>query len=167
MFSAGKKKSGSAAGRHSAGLSFIAKDVVVSGDFVTGAQVHIDGRIDGNVRCETLVQGEDGTIAGNIVAESVHLSGLVDGKVTARIVTLEPSARVTGDVSYETLSIAAGGAIEGRLTRKDAGGPPKRASAPKAVESVAEKKRKAPRPDAPALLPNLDAPVAAPLAANG
>ena len=102
------------------GLSFIGSDVVVSGDVAAKSQIHIDGRIDGNVHCETLIQGGGGVIAGHIVADAAHLAGLVDGTVKARLVTLEATARVTGDVTYETLSIAAGAAIEGRLTRKEA-----------------------------------------------
>lgn len=101
-------------------LSFIGPDVVVSGDLLAKGQIHIDGRVDGNVRCDTLVQGGGGTIAGHIEADAAHLAGLVDGTVKARLVTLEATARVTGDVAYETLSIAAGAAIEGRLTRKEA-----------------------------------------------
>jgi cytoskeletal protein CcmA (bactofilin family) len=108
-------------------LSFIGADVVVSGNVAATSQIHIDGRIDGNVHCDTLVQGTGGVIAGHIVADAAHLAGLVDGTVKARLVTLEASARVTGDVAYETLSIAAGAAIEGRLTRKEA--------APAAVEA--------------------------------
>ncbi len=100
------------------GLSFIGPDVVVSGHLSTGAQVHLDGRVDGDVRCDVLVQGDSGVVAGNIVADEARIAGLVDGTVTARLVTLEPTARVTGDVSYETLSIAAGARIEGRLTRR-------------------------------------------------
>ena len=125
------------------GLSFIGPDVVVSGNVAAKGQIHIDGRVDGNVQCETLVQGGGGTIAGHIVADAAHLAGLVDGTVKARLVTLEATARVTGDVSYETLSIAAGAAIEGRLTRKDAAvavaPPPDRVADPAPAARAAEK----------------------------
>ncbi len=126
------------------GLSFIGPDVVVSGDVAAKGQIHIDGRVDGNVRCETLVQGGGGTIAGHIVADAAHLAGLVDGTVKARLVTLEATARVTGDVSYETLSIAAGAAIEGRLTRKEA------AAAAPAIAPAAPERPADPVPAPPA-----------------
>lgn len=123
MFGSGRKSSGRAsAGKGgSAGLSFIGADVLLSGNVTGTGQLHVDGRVDGDVKCETLIQGEGGTIAGHIVCDTVHLAGLVDGTVKARMVTLEPTARVTGDLSYETLSIAAGAAIEGRLARREAG----------------------------------------------
>lgn len=101
------------------GLSFIGSDVLISGDITTNAQIHVDGRIEGNVRCERLIQGEGGTIAGHIVADQARIAGLIDGTIRARIVELEPSAKVTGDVTYESLNIAAGAVIEGRLARRE------------------------------------------------
>jgi len=151
------------------GLSFIGSDMVVSGDILGAGQVHVDGRIDGNVRCDRLVQGDGGTIAGNIIADTAHLAGLVDGTVKARLVTLEPSARVTGDVTYETLSIAAGAAIEGRLTRQDAVA--SAAAEPTKLEPLNAEPAPEPRPkrmargvpkaEEPGLLPVTPAPAAA------
>ena len=162
MFAGGKKKPGTAAGRSgSAGLSFIGNDVVVSGDVTSGSSIHIDGRIEGNVRCETLIQGEGGTIAGHIHADTAHLSGLVDGTVKARLLTLEPSARVTGDVTYETLSIAAGASIEGRLARKEGGQVAESAPVRRLAPADERKRPRATAAEEPVLLPNLDAPAAA------
>jgi len=153
MFSNGKGKGPAPAkqgGRNgSGGLSFIGPEVVVSGDLTTESQIHVDGRVDGNVTCGTLIQGKGGTIAGNIVAESACIAGLVDGTVSARLVTLEPSARVTGDVTYETLSIAAGAAIDGRLARREGAGSGAGIATLKALPDNA----KPPRTEQPSLLP--------------
>lgn len=104
------------------GFSFIAEDVVINGDIATGANIQLNGRIVGDVRCALLHQGEKGVITGNMEAEEAHLAGLVDGTVTTGALVLQSTARVTGDVVYETLSIAAGARIDGRFTcRKPAG----------------------------------------------
>lgn len=103
-----------------AGLSFIGPEVLVSGDLTTDAQLHIDGRIDGNVRCIQLVQGTAGTIAGNIHADEARIAGTVEGLVSVRTLFVEASARIMGDVAYETISIDAGALIEGRLARRNA-----------------------------------------------
>lgn len=160
MFANARKSNGAGRGG-GAGLSFIGSDVAVSGDLTSSATIHIDGRIDGNLRCESLVMGETGVIAGNIEADEARIAGLVDGAVRARLLTLEPSARVTGDVTYETLSIAAGAQIEGRLARKDA-----LAAAPAALIGITEQKAapKPARPAAQAVLPALDGPRIAPAA---
>lgn len=100
------------------GLSFIGPEVLVSGDLATDAQLHVDGRIDGNVRCSQLVQGEAGIIAGNIHAEEARIAGTVEGQVNVRTLFVEASARILGDVTYETISIDAGAQLEGRLGRR-------------------------------------------------
>jgi cytoskeletal protein CcmA (bactofilin family) len=103
-----------------AGLSFIGPEVLISGDLATDAQLHVDGRIDGNVRCNQLVQGEAGIIAGNIHAEEARLAGTVEGQVNVRTLFVESTARVMGDIAYETISIDAGAQLEGRLARRAA-----------------------------------------------
>jgi cytoskeletal protein CcmA (bactofilin family) len=100
------------------GLSFIGPETVVSGDIATQSQLHVDGRIDGDVKCAQLIQGTGGIIAGNIEADEARLAGTVEGTVTARTLFVEASARILGDVAYETLSIDAGAEIEGRLARR-------------------------------------------------
>ena len=102
------------------GLSFIGPELVVNGDVITDAQLHVDGRIEGNVKCAQLIQGVAGTIAGNIDADEARLAGTVEGTVVARTLIVEASARIMGDVSYETISIDAGAQIEGRLARRGA-----------------------------------------------
>lgn len=99
-------------------LSFIGPELVVSGDLATDAQLHVDGRIEGNVKCAQLIQGVAGTIAGNIDADEARLAGTVEGTVVARTLIVEASARIMGDVAYETVSIDAGAQIEGRLARR-------------------------------------------------
>lgn len=105
-------------------LSFIGSEVIVSGDIATDSQLQVDGRIDGNVRCAALSQGPEGVIAGNIFAEDARLAGTVEGMVSAGTLVVEASARIMGDVAYETISIEAGASIEGRLGRRAGPGRP-------------------------------------------
>lgn len=99
-------------------LSYIGAEAVITGSIVTPAQFQIDGRVEGDVHCHLLVQGHKGAIFGNIAADEVRLAGLVDGTVSALTVVLEASARITGDISCETLSIANGAQVEGRFVCK-------------------------------------------------
>ena len=101
-------------------LSFIGPEVVVSGDVATDAQLHLDGRIDGNVRCQQLVQGQAGIVSGNIQADEARIAGTVEGQVNVRTLFVEASARIMGDIAYETISIDAGAQLEGRLARRAA-----------------------------------------------
>lgn len=101
-----------------ASLSYIGAEAVITGGLVSPAEFHIDGRVEGDVHCHSLVQGHKGAILGNIAADEVRLAGLVDGTVWALTVMLDTSARITGDVSCETLSIATGAQVEGRFVCK-------------------------------------------------
>ncbi|TFI57385.1 polymer-forming cytoskeletal protein [Sphingomonas parva] len=98
--------------------STIAADAVFTGNITTAGRLHIDGAVHGDVRCGELSQGAGGAVHGNIVAEAARLAGLVDGAVEAGTLALEASARITGDVLYESLGIAPGAEVEGRFRRR-------------------------------------------------
>lgn len=102
------------------GLSLIGAEVRIGGDVTSDGALHVDGRIDGDVRCASLCQGEEGVIAGDIVAEEARIGGLVEGTLSACRVVIEASGRIAGDVAYDTISIAAGAQVEGRLARRAA-----------------------------------------------
>lgn len=120
MFSRKQSAAARPKARGAAGLSLIGGEMTIGGDVASDGAMHIDGRIDGDVRCASLCQSETGVIAGDIVAEEARISGLVEGTVTARTVVIEASGRVTGDVAYDTITIAAGACVEGRLARREA-----------------------------------------------
>jgi cytoskeletal protein CcmA (bactofilin family) len=49
----------------------------------------------------------------------------VTGTVAAKVLTIEASARITGDLSYDSVSVETGAQVDGRvkrLTREDSGG---------------------------------------------
>jgi len=116
MFSLGAKGPGGSAGDPN--FSFVGGEVHVTGNIDTPGRLHLDGKVTGDVRCGTLVQGTSGEVRGNIVAGEARLAGLVDGAVEAGTLSLEASARVTGDVLYESLSVASGAEVEGRFKRR-------------------------------------------------
>ena len=116
MFS--RSKSGPAPASRGTTYSFIGPEMVITGDLDTPGQLHIDGKVIGDVRCGSLSQGESGSIAGNIHADDARLAGLIDGGVSAGTLLLETSARITGDVLYETLTVSTGAQVDGRFKRR-------------------------------------------------
>jgi cytoskeletal protein CcmA (bactofilin family) len=103
-------------------FSFIGPEMSVTGDIATEGDLHVDGKIDGDVRCGGLTLGESGEIRGNIVAGTARLAGLVDGAVEAGTLTLDQTARITGDILYEMLSVSSGADVEGRFKRRKGAG---------------------------------------------
>ena len=101
----------------SSGSSFsvIGTDVVIKGDISASADLHVDGRIEGDIACSSLVQGEDSTIEGSITAETARLAGAVKGTISAKQLVVLKSARLEGDVHYDALTIEQGAAVEGRF----------------------------------------------------
>jgi cytoskeletal protein CcmA (bactofilin family) len=103
-------------GAKGATFSVIGTDVLITGDIRATVDLHIDGRIQGDVACATLVQGESSHIIGAIEADQARLAGTVEGAITVKTLVIEAKARIKGDVSYETLSMAVGAEVDGRLT---------------------------------------------------
>lgn len=99
-------------------VSVIGSDIVITGNIEASVDLHIEGKVVGDVRCMTLILGENSTVSGTIVAERVRVSGKVDGAIDTKDLAIEASARVTGEVSYARLRVATGGVIEGRMNWK-------------------------------------------------
>ncbi|RYE01637.1 MAG: polymer-forming cytoskeletal protein [Sphingomonadales bacterium] len=96
-------------------FSVIGPDVIVTGNVTASADLHIDGRVEGDVNCGSLAQGGESQIFGSVTAESARLAGAVEGTVRVRNLTVERSAKISGDVEYENITIENGGHIDGRL----------------------------------------------------
>ncbi|WEK02375.1 MAG: polymer-forming cytoskeletal protein [Candidatus Sphingomonas phytovorans] len=96
-------------------FSVLGPDVTIVGNVTATADLHIDGRIDGDVNCGSIVQGTDSRINGSVKADIARLAGAIEGSVSVRQLTIERAARITGDVEYETIAIENGASIDGRL----------------------------------------------------
>ena len=102
-------------------LSVLGADVIVSGNIEASADLHIEGRVEGNVDCATLLQGADSIILGAVNAETARLAGRIEGSVAVRQLTIERAARIIGDVAYDTITIELGAVIDGRLQQISTG----------------------------------------------
>jgi cytoskeletal protein CcmA (bactofilin family) len=96
-------------------FSVIGADVTIRGDITATADLHIDGTIDGDIKCAAIVQGEKSSISGAVVAESARLAGKVTGSITARELVILRTARIEGDVHYDALTIEQGAEVDGRF----------------------------------------------------
>lgn len=101
---------------NSSSFSMLGGDTVITGDISASADLHVDGSVTGDISCNALVQGEGSEITGAITAQSARIAGLVRGSVSAKEVVILKTARIEGDVSYDTLTIEQGARLEGRLS---------------------------------------------------
>ena len=96
-------------------FSVIGPDVSIKGDVTATADLHVDGTIEGDIACSSLVQGETSRIIGGVEAETARLAGQVSGSIKARELVILRSARIDGDVQYDALTIEQGAQVEGRF----------------------------------------------------
>ena len=96
-------------------FSALAPDIAINGDPTATADLHLDGRITGDVKCAALVQGEGSDVTGNITADSARVAGTVKGSITAGVLVILKSARIEGDVSYGALTIEEGAQVDGKF----------------------------------------------------
>jgi len=99
----------------SATFSVIGADVVIKGNVSATADLHVDGTVQGDIACASLVQGESSRVEGAIEAETARLAGRVKGTISVRDLVILRSARIEGDVHYDTLTIEQGAEVEGRF----------------------------------------------------
>lgn len=95
--------------------SIISNGVKITGMIdADGAELQIDGEIEGNIRGGSLTIGDTGMVKGDIVSESVSVHGRVEGSVRARKVMLARNAHVLGDIVHQSLSVEMGAVFEGQ-----------------------------------------------------
>ncbi len=95
--------------------SIIANGVKITGTIdADGAEIQVDGEIEGNVRGGSLTVGDTGMVKGDVVSESVTVHGRVEGSVRARKVVLARNAHVLGDIVHQSLSVEMGAVFEGQ-----------------------------------------------------
>ena len=99
-------------------FSIIGSDVVIKGDVTASVDLHVDGRIEGDIQCASLVQGEGSHIEGAVTAEQARIGGSVSGSIAARELVVLRTARINGDVHYDALTIEQGAEVEGRFAHR-------------------------------------------------
>ena len=77
-------------------------------------ELHLDGRIHGDVHCVALVLGETARLEGGVVALDVMVRGRLIGSVRALKVMLQSTAHVEGNL-VKDLAVEHGTHFEGEL----------------------------------------------------
>ena len=100
-------------GRKGAAPSIISADLQIVGDMSSSGDLQVDGAVQGDIRTSVLTIGETAQIRGAVYADMVRVCGSVIGQIEAKRVELTRTARVTGDIMHEVLSIESGAFLEG------------------------------------------------------
>ena len=98
----------------------IAKGLKIVGSVTAEGLVEVNGRIEGELHCTSLVISHGAHIAGNIAAERVIVDGTVEGPIHGTDVILKSQARVVGDIHHRSLTIERGASFDGRSIQTQA-----------------------------------------------
>lgn len=110
---------GTTAGGRSAIPSLLSADICIKGDVRSSGEIQVDGVVEGDIVAQCLVVSEAGTVGGTIVARTARILGTVTGTITAGSIKLARTARVTGDIVHEALSIEEGAFVLGHCRRAE------------------------------------------------
>lgn len=104
--------------------SLIGVGTTIEGDITFTGGLRIDGEVRGNVKSAgdqsgTLVISEQARVEGEVHVSHVVVNGSVIGPIfSSEFLELQPRARVTGDVHYNTLEMHLGAVVQGRLVHQ-------------------------------------------------
>ena len=103
--------------------SLISHGTIIRGDLRFTGTLHLDGRIEGAVLGEgthaVFTLSEHGHVQGEVRVPHAVINGQVNGDIYAsERLELAAQARVIGDVRYNTLEMAAGAQVNGRITHQ-------------------------------------------------
>jgi cytoskeletal protein CcmA (bactofilin family) len=99
--------------------SVIGSGLTISGNLVSEDDVQIDGRVEGDVRANSVTVGEHAVIQGDIIAEEAVIRGRLEGSVRVRKLQLCATARVNGNILHEAMSVEIGAIFQGNCRHSD------------------------------------------------
>ncbi|PIR31951.1 MAG: hypothetical protein COV36_06170 [Alphaproteobacteria bacterium CG11_big_fil_rev_8_21_14_0_20_44_7] len=93
--------------------AFISTEMHVKGDIIGDCALDISGRVDGNIKCLSVMVKSGAIINGNITADKIDINGEVNGNIMARKINCGAAAKVVGDIIHKSIHIENGAYIDG------------------------------------------------------
>jgi len=97
--------------------TIIAEGLKIVGSVTAEGLVEVNGQIEGDLHCTSLVVSPKASISGGIEAERVVVNGRVEGPIHGGEVVLKSHAHVVGDIQHQSLAIETGAYFDGRSVR--------------------------------------------------
>jgi cytoskeletal protein CcmA (bactofilin family) len=100
--------------RSTGGGTVIAEGLKIVGSVTAEGLVKVNGQIEGELYCTSLIVSPQAQIVGSITAERVLVNGKVEGPIQGGEVMLKSQANVVGDIHHQSLAIEKGAYFDGR-----------------------------------------------------
>ena len=119
--------------------TLIAEGTTIHGDVRFEGGLHLDGRIEGTIAAQAagavLTLSEKGSVQGEVRVFSAVINGAIEGDLhVAERLELGSGARISGNVHYKVLEMAAGAQINGKMIYEGEG--PRRLPSPADEDAV-------------------------------
>ena len=95
--------------------SIIGKGVIFKGKISNANTIEINGRVVADIKSEKVTVGKSATLDGSINSELVVISGNYQGKIKADSVWLTDTSVITGEISYKSLQMDRGAALNCKI----------------------------------------------------
>jgi cytoskeletal protein CcmA (bactofilin family) len=92
--------------------AIVSEQFTIRGDIDSDGTLHVEGRVIGVVKANTIHISATGHIEGDVICQNLTVKGRVDGKVVCQDLTIAASARVRGHVSYHFITVGSGARVE-------------------------------------------------------
>ena len=104
-------------------LNLLSAGTVVKGEIRLNGDLRLDGSFIGTINCKgKVVVGPTGCIEGEIICQNADISGEVKAtEKVAELLTLKETARYTGDITTNKLSIEPGAKFSGNCIMEGTG----------------------------------------------
>jgi cytoskeletal protein CcmA (bactofilin family) len=99
--------------------SIIGEDLTITGNVISKGEVQVDGEIQGDIHCSSLLLGDKARVTGGIMADDIVVRGRLVGSIRGLRITLQGPSHVEGDIFHQSLAIEQGAYFEGKSRRSD------------------------------------------------
>ena len=115
----------------------IAEGLKIVGSVTAEGLVEVNGQIEGEIHCTSLIISGKAHVTGTIQAERVVVDGKVEGPIQGGDVLLKSGAQVVGDIHHQSLAIERGAFFDGRSIRLRGNGQTPKKLEKKSVRQIA------------------------------
>jgi cytoskeletal protein CcmA (bactofilin family) len=99
--------------------SIVGEDLTIGGNVTCKGEIQVDGVIEGDISCGSLLLGDKAHVTGNVTAEDVVVRGHLVGSIRGLRVTLQAQCHVEGDIFAQSLALEQGAHFDGRSRRSE------------------------------------------------
>lgn len=98
-------------------VTTISQNVQLSGTIITPDELHVAGKVTGNLAATCIIIRATGVVVGDVAAETLVVHGRIEGRIFAKTVKLAAGAVVVGDIVAGQLGIDTDAVFEGASKR--------------------------------------------------